>query len=128
MKNPVNSLNLTLHNSTRQYWQNYLKNLCELKMENIIKDIITPLKSERVSFSIDTNLMQRDFLNVSFNLEMDNFLPYRKPNNTPLYIHFESDHPPSITKNCHRWIADVFQICHAMKINSTRLNFSTNHL
>ena len=29
---------------------------------------------------------------------MENFCPYRKPNNTSLYIHSESNHPPSITK------------------------------
>ena len=29
---------------------------------------------------------------------MENFFPYRKPNNIPLYIHSESNHPPSITK------------------------------
>ena len=29
---------------------------------------------------------------------MDKFFPYRKPNNSPLKIHSESNHPPSITK------------------------------
>ena len=29
---------------------------------------------------------------------MDKFFPHRKPSNTPLYIHFESHHPPAIRK------------------------------
>ena len=29
---------------------------------------------------------------------MDNFFPYRNPNNTRFYIHSKSNHPPSITK------------------------------
>ena len=47
--------------------------------------------------TIDTSLIETDFLDVSFNLEMDNCSPYRKPNNNPPYIHSESNHPPFIT-------------------------------
>ena len=68
------------------------------KMDRIRKDIITLFKSEGVSITIDTNLTETDFLDVSFNLEMDKSFPYRKPNNTPLYIHSESNHPLSIIK------------------------------
>ena len=67
-------------------------------MDRIRKDIITLFKSEGVSITIDTNLTETDFLDVSFNLEMDNFFPYRKPNNTPLYMLSKSNHPPSIIK------------------------------
>ena len=99
MKNCVNSLNMTLQNSTRHYRQNYLENLYELNIDKIRKDVIALFKSEGLSITIDTNLIQRDFLDVSFNLEMDKVFPYRKPNNTSHYIHSESDHPPpSIAK------------------------------
>ena len=64
------------------------------KMDRIRKDIM--FKSEGLSITINTNLIETDFLDVSFNLEMDKFFPYRKPSNTLLYIHFESNHPPSI--------------------------------
>ena len=67
-------------------------------MDTIRKDIIALFKSEGLSITIDTNLIETDFLDVSFNLEMDKFFPYRKPSNTPLYIHSESNHPPSIIK------------------------------
>ena len=68
------------------------------KMEMIRKDIIALFKSRRLSITIDTTLIETDFLDILFNLVMDKFFPYRKPSNTPHYIHFESDHPPSIIK------------------------------
>ena len=68
------------------------------KMDKIKKDIIALFKTEGLSITIDTNLIETDFLDVSFNLEMENFCPYGKPNNTPLYIHSESNQPHSITK------------------------------
>ena len=66
------------------------------KMDMIRKDIIALFKSEGLSITID--LIETNFLHVSFNLAMDKCFRYRKPNNTPLYIHSESNHPPSITK------------------------------
>ena len=68
------------------------------KMDRIRKDIIALFKSEGRSITIDTNLIKTDFLDVSFNLEMNKFFPYRKPSNTPLYIYSDSTHPPSIIK------------------------------
>ena len=68
------------------------------KMDRIRKDIIALLKSEGLSITIDTKLIETDFLDVSFNLEMNKSFPYRKPSNTSLYIHSESNHPPSIIK------------------------------
>ena len=68
------------------------------KMKRIRKYIIVLFKSEGLSITTDTNLIETDFLDVSFNLEMDRCFRYSKPNNTPLYIHSESNHPPSIIK------------------------------
>ena len=67
-------------------------------MDRIRKGIIALFKSKGLSIAIDTNLIETDFLDVSLNLEMEKIFPYRKPSNTPLYIHSESNHPPSIIK------------------------------
>ena len=67
-------------------------------MDKIRKNIIALFKSEGLSITIDTNLIEADFLDVSFNLEMEKLSSYWKPNNTPFYIHSESTNPPSITK------------------------------
>ena len=40
-------------------------------MDRIRKDITALFKSEGLSITIDTNLIETDFLGVSFNLEMD---------------------------------------------------------
>ena len=66
------------------------------KMDRIRKDIMALFKSEGLSITIDTNLIETGFLDVLFNVEINNFFPYRKPSNTPLCIHFESNHLPSI--------------------------------
>ena len=68
------------------------------KMDRIRKDVINLFKFEGLSITTDTNLIETDFLDVSFDLGMDKFFPYRKPRNIPLYIHSESNHPPSIIK------------------------------
>ena len=89
------------------------------KMDRIRKDIIALFKPEGLSITIDTDLIETDFLDVLFNLQMDSFFPYRKPNNTPLHIHSESNHLPSIIKqlplktnkriaNCRKRIATFF--------------------
>ena len=66
------------------------------KMEE--NKIIALFKSEELSTTIDTNLIETEFFDDSFNLEMEIFFSYRKPSNTPLYIHSELSHLPSIIK------------------------------
>ena len=68
------------------------------KVERLRKDIISLFKDEGLSITIDTNLIETDFLGVSFNLNTGKYFPFQKPNNTPLYIHSKSNHPPSIIK------------------------------
>ena len=67
-------------------------------MDRIRKNIIALSKSEGLSITIDTNLIETDFLDVSFNLVIDKFFPHRNLNSSPLYIHSESNHPSSIIK------------------------------
>ena len=45
------------------------------------------------------SLQLGNFLDITLNLANDSYKPYRKPNNEILYIHKESNHPPSITKH-----------------------------
>ena len=45
-----------------------------------------------------------NFLDCSFNLEKGTFCPYKKPNNTLLYIRSDSNHPPNITKQLPKMI------------------------
>ena len=43
-----------------------------------------------------------DFLDVRFNLNEQTYEPYRKPNNEPIYINIQSNHPSNI-------IADILK-------------------
>ena len=40
-----------------------------------------------------------DFLDITLDLTTKTYKPFSKPNNTPLYIHVDGNHPPSIIKN-----------------------------
>ena len=40
-----------------------------------------------------------DFLDVTLDLNSRTYKTFNKPNNTPLYVHKQSSHPPNVTKN-----------------------------
>ena len=48
--------------------------------------------------TVELGLTCTDFLDVTLDLEKNLYSPYRKPNDEPLYIHIQSNHPPSIRK------------------------------
>lgn len=68
------------------------------QLDNIRKRIINLFKSFGLNITIATHLHQCDFLDVTFNLNTGKYSPYRKPNDHPLYIHKNSNHPSTITK------------------------------
>ena len=35
---------------------------------------------------------------IRFNLDTGKYFPFKKPNNTPVYINSKSNHPPSVIK------------------------------
>ena len=51
-----------------------------------------------LKITVDTNLQIVNFLDVTFNLPQATFKPFRKPNDTPVYINTKSNHPPNIFK------------------------------
>lgn len=52
-----------------------------------------------LKITIEANKKVVNFLDVTLNLNKGSCEPYSKPNNTPLYVHRDSNHPPSILKN-----------------------------
>ena len=68
------------------------------KVDRLRKDIISLFKDKGLSITIDTNLIEIDFSDVSFNLITGKYFPLKKPNNAPIYIHSESTHTLSIIK------------------------------
>ena len=63
------------------------KQICKIFAENNLK------------ISIEANHKSTNFLDITMDLRTGEYKPYMKPNNTPIYIHKDSNHPPSIIKN-----------------------------
>ena len=76
---------------------------CGPLLDKMRKKIIALIKNEGLSITIETNLFEMDFLDVTFNLVTGKFFPFRKPNNQLLYINVKSNHPPTII----RYIPDM---------------------
>ena len=81
------------------------------KLHRISKDIIALFKKEGLSITIETNLIETDFLDVTFNPETKKYFPFRKAYDTPLFINAFSKHPSTIIKQLPKmisnWISDL---------------------
>ena len=67
-----------------------------LKVDRLRKDIISSFKDEGPFITIDTNLIDTDFLDVSFNLNTGKHFPFKKPSNTPLSIYTFKIQPTTV--------------------------------
>ena len=75
------------------------KNISGSKADKIKKDITKIFKETGLRITIQTNLKVVNFLDITLNLNNGKYYPYRKPNDKPVYIHKQSNHPPNIIKN-----------------------------
>ena len=66
--------------------------------EKIKKNIQKIFKENKLDIVIQCNMKIVNYLDVSLNLNNSNYKPYQKPDNEILYIHKDSNHPPSILK------------------------------
>ena len=73
-----------------------VSNMSGSKVERIKKELIEIFKKNGLSITADANLKIVNFLDVTFNLNNNTYYPYRKPNDTPLYVHKLSNHPKTI--------------------------------
>ena len=72
------------------------ENISEPDREEIWEKLFKIFKSNRMSITVECNLIVTDFLDVTFDLKSATYYPYRKPNNEILYINKHSNYPPSI--------------------------------
>ena len=75
------------------------KNISGSKADIIKKDITNIFKETGLRITIQANLKVVNFLDITLNLNNGKYYPYRKPNDKPVYIHKQSNHPPNIIKN-----------------------------
>ena len=52
-----------------------------------------------LKITVEANLTIVNFLDVTLDLKSGKHLPYTKEGNIPLYVHKQSNHPPSILRN-----------------------------
>ena len=75
-----------------------LRNLSGPQIERVTKEIIKIFKKCGLSITTKTNLKIVQFLDIELDLINNTYRPYKKPNDSPMYINVNSNHPPSIIK------------------------------
>ena len=73
-------------------------NKSQRQLDGIRKQLVEIFKKMGLKITVELGLKCADFLDVTLDLENNSFCPYRKPNDKPLYIHSQSNHPPCIRK------------------------------
>ena len=74
------------------------RNLPGPEIERVRKEIITIFKECGISLTTKTNLKVVQFLDIELDLINNTYRPYKKPNDNPMYINVNSNHPLSIIK------------------------------
>ena len=72
---------------------------CPQNIERLKKLICKIFNQHKLKLTIEANKKSVNFLDVTFNLNANTYSPYAKPSNTTLYVHKNSNHPPTVIKN-----------------------------
>ena len=89
-------------------------------------------KTVGLNATIQAGLLNLNFLDVQFNLNDGTYQPYRKPDNTPVYISKKSNHSPVVLKQLPKSIIkrisdispDEIIFCYSIPIYSEALKKS----
>ena len=115
-----------------------LKRTPKPKLERLKKELFKMFKEEfGLSITLESNLTVVNFLDITLDLHNEKYYPYRKPNDKPIYIHRDSNHPPHVTKQIPKAINkrlneissdkesfDVFKKDYEKALNESKLNSS----
>ena len=91
------------------YWDDgfaIIRNASGPEMEQTRKKLIKIFHKHNLKITAETNLTHTDFVDINLNLTTGTFSPYRKPNDNPLYINIQSNHPPFIKKQLPQMISN----------------------
>ena len=66
------------------------------RLDRIRKDLHALFGEHSLRITVETDKTTTDFLDVTLDLTENTHAPYRKPNDTPLYVHVDSNHPPNV--------------------------------
>ena len=82
------------------------------------------VKAYGLRITADINHQSVNFLDITLNLSDGTYAPHTKPNNVPLYINRNSNHPPAIIKQIPKSINKrVSSLSNIQRLN--RLPLST---
>ena len=66
--------------------------------DKIRKDITNIFEELNLRITIQCNIKVVNFLDITLDLNSNTYIPYKKPNDQPIYINKASNHPPNIIK------------------------------
>ena len=88
-----------------------IKGLSGPEIERLRKDVVKIFKYCGSNITIEANLHTVSYLDVTFDLKKDKYLPYRKPDNPPVYTNNCSNHLPTVIKqlpkSISKWLSDL---------------------
>ena len=90
MKNKVNTHSVGLY---RDDGLAVLRRASGSRADRARKDLITIFQNMGLKITVQTNLKSVNYLDVTLNLETGSHQPYRKPNDPPVYVNRDSNHP-----------------------------------
>ena len=88
-----------------------IKRLSGPEIERLKKNVVKTFKRSRLNITIEANLHTINYLDVAFDLWKGTYLPYRNPDDPPVYINKCSNHPPTVIKqlpkSLSKWLSDL---------------------
>ena len=82
-----------------------IKGLSGTEIARLKKNVVKTFKDYGLNITIEANFHIVYYLDVTFDLQKGIYLPYRKPDNPPVYINSCSNHPPTVIKQLPKWIS-----------------------
>ena len=82
-----------------------IKGLSGPEIERLKKNAVTTFKDCGLNITIEANLITVNSLDVTFDLRKGIYLPYRKPDNPPVYIKSCSNYPQTVIKQLPKSIS-----------------------
>ena len=75
------------------------------EIERLKRNVVKTFKDYGLNITIEANLHTVNYLDVTFDLQKGTYLPYRKPDNPPVYINSCSNHPSTVIKQLPKSIS-----------------------
>ena len=76
-----------------------VSDLTPQEVETLKKKMSAIFRKHRLEITIDANKKRVEFLDIYMDLELDEYGPFMKPNDTPVYVDTGSNHPQKVLDN-----------------------------